>query len=811
MNRCTFSLSVFLIGIWLAGTSPAQRPRPVMDFTSILNSLDISSSDGTLEFNKKSPVFAAFVPASGLVDIVFRQIGEPVELHSTDLDVSEYYGKFVKTRAIGPFDEKKLLDPGDYEVTYRCNGVPITRLRISLTVETVGQKKMYRFSGPWSNWVQLRTPLSKNQKETPEIACWLRNESGDAQSPEKYSFQVRNETGELVYESEDVAVANPQWQCYEQKLRFPLNIGGNLVTPIEFYNRNGNFFLHIRKGDQLRGIYSFSVADGRIKLHQRQSSDYRPSYQYLITRFAGRKKDGSDAKNVFWMEKSTDERANAMAAAELQGDPGQYILSEQRENWVCKPTTDPKRKFELVQTNIDINDQAHIAVGDELVVFGTSYPRGVSFLRVGDTQPSSIPQGESFDSRLFWACGKKIALIKHKTISIFDTNTRKIEPVDANEVLLYEVKGGLYRGNMVHADGNLIAVVNDLSLVRDQRTIKVIDVGGVRPVLISLRNSKFIPPEVSGIAVDAQLGIVVVASWQRKTVYYANVEPNAKFKELSLADHNGIGRKQFQIFEGGILYADLNDKLRYVKLNGRSEPILLSNAAIAPGGAGFNVGGGRVVMATEKQSGTRFEIAVGAFPDVLRVVDGTGRPIPGTTGEFGMAGHAAIIPDGTVVLSGTPGGGVGIGEYLQVLHTSYDRWQPIVDQKNKPIQAIDIVTGARLMAFKTGSYNSSTKIAYATYGEKIDASDLTTLNNASSLQNQSQSLADLSKEDRLLIENYQNVEKDLKKSFAAAIGEKRGSEQARKAILDVIKRNGHSHLIDTYVSVTKNASDIKDP
>ena len=80
-----------------------------MDFSSILNSLDISSDDGTIEFNLKSSVYAAFIPANGVLDVVFREIGEPIEVHSTGLNVVEHYGKFVKVRAIGPFDEKKLL------------------------------------------------------------------------------------------------------------------------------------------------------------------------------------------------------------------------------------------------------------------------------------------------------------------------------------------------------------------------------------------------------------------------------------------------------------------------------------------------------------------------------------------------------------------------------------------------------------------------------------------------------------------------------------------------------------------------------
>ena len=768
---------------------PAQRPRPVMDFTSVLNTLDVSESDGQLEFNSKANLFAAFVPKNSLVDVAFRKIGEPVELHSTLLDMKEHYGKFVSAKPVEFLDETKLVEPGDYLVTYRCNNVPVTRLRVSLTV----QDGVYRLNGPWQNWAQLRTPLSRSGQDTPQFVCWLRNETGNPDAPQKYSFQIRK-NDELVYEAEDAEVSSTQWQPVIRKFRFPLNIGGNLVTPIEFFNREGEFTIQIRRGKQIYGIFPFQVTDGKLQFHPYQLRNHKPTYEYMITRFAGESDDGRDATNVFWLN------SKPIDLAEVANDSGggKFITRKRRDNWNWLPTADPDRKFSLVQTDVQANDKTHLAVGDDLVVYGTSYPQGVAYLKAGVADEQKIPGGHSFDSRLFWVCGKKIVLIKHKSLTVYDTESDQLYPVRANEIQLYDVSGGLYRSNMVHADGNLIAVVNDLGQLRDQRTIKIVDLGSSQPEIISIRNGKFIPPEISGIAVDVKSETVVVASWQRKTVYHAPIQPNAEFVERSLADFNGIGRKQFHIVNGGLLYADNDSNLRYLKLDGESTPLTLSNGKIGVGGAGFAGNKKRVVMTTEKQSGTRFEMAVADFSQIPRVLEGTGSPIPGTTGEFGLAGHATITDDGTVFLSGTPGGGIGIGEYLQAQHPLWNNWRSIVDTSGKPIQAIDVTCGPRLLAYKNGGYNKKTTIGYATFGTEIDPAELPTTENFNAAKNAQEPLAELSDEDLQLIEKYRKVEKDLQKSFAEAIGQKRGEVQARQAILDVIEKNGDGRLTGEY-------------
>ena len=798
----------FGTSLFRSKTANAQRPRAVMDFTSILNTLDVSTTDGTLQFNQKEQLFAAFVPDQAELDVVFRKLGEPLELHATNLGPREHYGKFLQARAIGSLDETRLTEPGDYLVTYRCNGVPVTRLRVTLNVHETNGKKSYHLSGPWRQWVQFQTPLKKAQDSTPKIVCWLKNESPAENQIERYKFQIRRDD-RLVYEAEDALVSSEYWKPFTLELRFPTNLGGKMVSPIEFFNRNGNFEFQIRKGEKLIGVYPYKVEQGQFQYHPRQLMSHRPPYEYMITRFAGKNKDGSDAANVYWMERSSNVSSNHQAAVRASGSNSSFLTPQRRKNWRYNYSADPNRPFQLVETKFEVEDQSHIAVGDDLVVFGTGDPRGVAYINVGDeqsrTEPRMLPQANSFDSRLFCVCGKKIVLLKHKTMAVYDTTTESLTSVDANEILLYDASGGLYRSNMMHADGNLVAVVNDLGMVRDRRTIKVVDLGAKVPQIIALSNGKFIPPEISGIAVDAGQQIVVVASWQRKTIYYAKLEPNAKFVEIPLVQYGGINRKQFKIVDGGVLFADLDDNLRYLNLTDNSPPKRITDAKDGVGGSGFDSAGGRIALTSKKQSGTRFQIAVSNFPDSPKVLENTGRPIPGTTGEFGMAGRICVANDGTIFASGTPGGGIGIGEYLQVLHRDATLWHSIVGINGKPIQAIDVVTGVRMLAFKTGGYDEKSRIAFASFGDKIDASKLPTVENFINGGDELVEIVmeDLSEDDQALIKNYRKVENDLLKSFAAAIGQKRGADQARKAIVDVIKKNGDERLLQAYIQLTK--------
>ena len=811
MNRKALSFTLIATALCLGILifSPivanAQRPRPVMDFTSILNTLDVSATDGTLQFNQKEDLFAAFVPEDSELDVVFRKLGEPLELHTTILRPREHYGKFIRTQAIGSLDETKLTDAGDYLVTYRCNGVPITRIRVTLDVKENGGVKTYHLSGPWRRWVQLQTPLKDEQKTTPKIVCWLRNESPVGNPVERYSFQIRRDD-KLVYEADVAMVISKYWKPYTLQLNFPRNLGGNIVSPIEFFSRDGDFTIQIRKDETLIGVYPYKVEQGILQLHPRQSTAHRPLHEYMITRFAGGNREGNEAANVYWIEKSTGDKGNGASAASRRS--ANSISPQRRKSWRSQYSADPNRPFKLVETKFEVEDNAHIAVGDDLVAFGTGYPRGVAYFNVGDEkileEPRKLPQGDAFDSRLFCVCGKKIILLKHKTIAVYDTVTDRLTPVDANEILLYESSGGLYRSNMIHADGNLVAVVNDLGMVKDRRTIKVVDLGSERPQVIALANARFIPPEISGIAIDAKQQIVVVASWQRKTIYYAKLEPNAKFIEVPLTEYDGISRKQFQIVDHGVLFADLKDNLRFLKFNDSSPPTLISSGKVTVG-SGFDSAGRRIAMTSKKQSGTRFEIAVANFPEEPTVLENTGSPIPGTTGEFGMAGRTCVAKDGTIFASGTPGGGIGIGEYLQVLHPESTQWQPIVGTNDRPIQAIDVVTGVRMLTFKTGGYNEKSRIAFATFGDKIDAKQLPTVENLMLGGDDIVEIAmeDLSDDDQALIKNYQKVENTLLRDFTAAIGGKRGADQARKTILDLIKQDGNERLLKTYIQLSK--------
>ena len=124
------------------------------------------------------------------------------------------------------------------------------------------------------------------------------------------------------------------------------------------------------------------------------------------------------------------------------------------------PSADPKRPFELVQTNILTRRDTPISAGDGIVAFATGRNTGVAYFRVGEDRHQSIPNGQQYRGDLFHVCGKKIVLANRNHLFVFDTETGKTASVAPVDIHMRYQKAALYGPRLVDADGYL-ALLSD--------------------------------------------------------------------------------------------------------------------------------------------------------------------------------------------------------------------------------------------------------------------------------------------------------------------------------------------------------------
>ncbi|MCK4659118.1 MAG: hypothetical protein KAV82_06305 [Phycisphaerae bacterium] len=150
----------------------------------------------------------------------------------------------------------------------------------------------------------------------------------------------------------------------------------------------------------------------------------------------------------------------------------------------------------LVKTHILMDDNLLIMrpkAGDDLIVWGdaeTVYYIIPSETDSEATAGTEVPDGTRFAWTSFAVAGKKAALVTSLgEVSIFDSQTGELSAIPGTEVLLQDTQltEDSMPGLMV-SDGNLIATLNHGYQVADGNEVKVIDVSGATPTVISFPN-----------------------------------------------------------------------------------------------------------------------------------------------------------------------------------------------------------------------------------------------------------------------------------------------------------------------------------
>ncbi len=823
MKSFRYSIAVIFFCVFTTVTNSVQAQQsPVMDYTSVLNTLDVNHEGGRLILDMKNELIAAFLPEGAKVDAVITKAGSDTPLQTINFYINKLYGVFWNVYTGGNSGRFDFKEAGDYVVTYRANGKPMTQVKFSIDIKIGGDefdpKKFFYMNGQRNEWAQMRMPLNNDKPDeaTPQIVVWLRKvDFVQGRNAQEYFIEVRKD-GDVIADCGQFFVSTQEWARYGNDLRFPEDKGGSRMKTRELLGSDGTYDIIITVNKKLHAVYQFVVKEGKPVFHPRQDSSHEPRTDFMITRSAGDKSQHQEISpaDVVWMKRLEDTNATSV----YEGNVAEVIGPTEADlkRWQWKPSIDPKRGFNLVVTNIETRIDTSIQAGDDIIVFGTASQKGVHYIKVGDTELRTIPEGETYSSEVFRVCGKKIVLVKGKGLVLFDTATEKLTPIPQDEIFLYDVRGGNHQANLLNSDGNLVVAVNNVVKVKDKTVVKVIDVSGDQPNIIPIKNAGYKDSDVSSVAVDAKQGIVAVSSWQQKSLYSAKVAHLANQKAFKLDEYKGVYRNQIYIADDSILYCDNNNKVRLLKLES-SEPIALVDESIGRSGNGFIYRNGRLVISTAKKYGTRFHMAVSDLPEKPMTLPGTGTKIERTSGGLGMAGCAAIAADKTVFLAGTPSGGIGVGEHLQILDSNNDKWFPVYNSDGKVITAIDVITSIGLVAFKSADHDRKTTVAYATYGEHIDLGQVP-VNATSATKEETDDdtgKTDGTKEDEgnpsytkdLLelefIKSYVTTEKELIEAFTSVFGAEEGKKKARKSILKAMKDAKREHLIPGYLEIVK--------
>lgn len=783
-----------------------QQPAPVMEYAALLNSFDVDPQ-GRLQLEGSGDALTTiFLPQGAEVEAVITKAGSNTSLHVQGFYINHVTKAFARLQTAGKYKEFIFKEPGDYVLSYRTGGKVMTQLPFSVYQKSnddqFDPKTAWYTRGAWSDWAYAYAQRKHKENATLQFRMWGKRVSFDgATVTDKYTVELKKD-GDVVAVSRTGHIGTQKWQKLEFEMSHPESKGGRKFSVKQLGAREGSYHFVVTKNQQLHAVHELKITNGKPVLHPRQASDHSPRIEYMSPRYAGLSAPGLDG-DIVWMPRLPDATATAIASGKATAVAGP--TDEQKKRWNWLPTSiDPNRPLKLTISDVETRTDTGFAVGEDLVVFGTGFPTGVKYLKAGETSAREIPAGETFSSKVFRVCGKKIILTKRTAVFVFDTETEKLTPIPTTDISLYDASSNLIRSN-----GYLVATVNAATKVTDGNIIKIIDVSGDSPQIIPIKNATYTDRDVTSVALDAKRGNVAVTSRTKKLVTAAKVAPLAEQYLYDVSEYRGVASFDATIESEIVYYADEDFNVRMLDLSNKS-PKAVTQQPIARSGNGFWIRKGRLAVVTkEGKFGSRYPIAVTDSDAVPQTAPGTGDKIEGTSASLGMGGSVAIAIDKTMFLAGTPGDSIGVGERLQVLTDS--GWQPIKGADGKPIWGSEVVTSTGFMAMKVRNDAGKTVIGYATYGQNVGDSFTSASNtskaptsDAKTTKSAPLELADDNpynthdEKAATALEAYLENEKQVGEAFAQAFGKEAGAKRTVDSIVKSMKAAGADALIDEY-------------
>lgn len=713
---------LFLL-LWLcAATGWLAAQRPVVAAFSLMEAVRLTDS-GSFQIHAVS---GAFLPESCYytgqanyerkVFVLLRQ-GDR-ELARWPFLVEGTAAPFCVIRSASTQANHTFDASGEFELAIELTGHGIIgRLPFSVEVKGSGDpfnpSNVVQTQGPWSQLAALQIPVADGDRGICRFRVWARG-GADAISGEadEMTLQVRH-GGTSIYtaKAKNVYATNLGWQCLDFGLMFPDGSGGGVVRRSDVCRQDGAYDVIVERAGKPFGVWRFEVKGGEL-VHHARSALTGPADQQLLPRSLD---DDGRADHLYWAEKLGDDAAASAASAAPAAPSGPD--EAQREAWIARSSADRGRALDAVVTDIAVRMDATIAAGDEIIAYGTGPVKGVQFVRVGEDQAQSIPDGQSFSSKLLCVCGKKLVLVQGKQVAVYDTESGSMTVLPPEQVTLARTSGGRFRANPISSSGMLVAVLNDARAVEDRAMVKVLDLSGAAPRVIAMANPDIQVRDVNSIAVDPATAVVVITSQRKGMVYAAPVAPGGPFRTYDLTGQDGIHKDAAVIAHDGVVaYMDSAGTARFRLLN------LDSGDVTTLGEMGrtrpyYALAGGSYVFATKPGSGSAYSMALGTVGSQPSTAPGTGDDGPGGNGLLGMAESIELLPGGVAFIAGEAG--LGSGEFLQI--GDAQGWRLVAGPDGQAVPASDVVGADLLVAFKTGKSND-TRIGYCRFGDGLQPS-----------------------------------------------------------------------------------------
>jgi hypothetical protein len=385
----------------------------------------------------------------------------------------------------------------------------------------------------------------------------------------------------------------------------------------------------------------------------------------------------------------------------------------------------------LVLTTNEMHVGGNIKVGDDLIVYTQQVAKGeraVNYIipSMGD-DAVGIPGAENFDVDNFDVTGRLIILADVTStdrafgLTIFDVDSGEMTPIPIEDIRMANLPIGNYSAGFANVDGDFVATRNDAGSVTDGRTLKVIDLSGQTPVVISFAKNPGEFGAPSQVAVDEETRQVVAVSSDSFFVYGIDA-PNAPPVSFDMTDFEGIGSEQIAFDGGMILYVDDSTE-------GDARVLDVSNAANTPDIIPNPNRTAALPMLVDDAFAFTFQAeasrgaaaAIGVLPELDATV-GSGDTIFGELtccGRFGFGDTIAIgrFGDDPVWFIGGSDD-IGFTTPLQ-FSTGSSKWTPVDDPRSTDpdddFPAADVHTNAAgtLLAFKYEDDNDDQFVGYA--------------------------------------------------------------------------------------------------
>ena len=791
----------------LAGSQIAvAAPPPAIEMSSLLEAFKVHHKSGRLDLNARTGANGAFIPAGARTHVSLFRKGNSQPLATHAFTARNLGGVWSSIRVAGA-THFEFTEPGDYSISYYVNNKPITSFDFSVKVlggDDPFQPASYRFvNGPWNKLGFIQ--VVNNKPTTPlTFKFWTRQESPTPDNSMKASVNLYK-GDELVAVAGSGAVAWAEWSLKEFSFTYPAGQGGQKFSTADLLKNDGDYTITVKFDDKLHGHYPVAVRSGKLVPHPRQSLTHKPSTSWLVPR---RNAGLADADTIFWLERSMSAGTGTKSASSSSKKQARVTRAD-RKRWQVIPSGDYKRPFQLKHTKILTRRDATIAAGDEIVAYATGRTTGVGYFRVGDDKPLSIPNGQQYRGDLFHVCGKKIVLANRTNLFVYDTETNKTHAIPSSDIHMWYQKAALYGPRFVDSDGYLVVSVNEPNRVTDRSVIKVLDVSGPEPQVISLKNIDFTVADVSSVKVSAKHGYVAVGSSRKQAIFVAPLSQNAKFRKFDISGFDSFGDMDMALLDRYVVYQDKAGFASIRVLDLESGTVSTPEFAQHGGSWGTTVASnGNVVAWPTRDPRSTFVVAQDLDRATLLTNAGEKLSDQANYGQFGVGNSAVIAHEGSIFLAGSQ----SISETKCLQMSVEDKWIPVSNSDGSPIPAIDVVMGAAMIAFKTGKRSSTgpVSISYATYGDRIQyepnspqpavADQARATSKASSPSKPKPAEVENPEVREAFLKTVLESEQTIYNALKVSVGEQAARKKAVEVAITTLTKSGHENWIEEYKS-----------